>query len=61
MTGHKVALQLSPCPLSCSKLASLPEEGTRFSSGLCLVYVVQLVKPAHSNVLSAIILLGHGT
>lgn len=57
MTGRKVALHLSPCPLSCSKLSPLPE-GFLLGS---LVYVVLLDKPVHNNVLSAIILLGHGT
>lgn len=31
VTGHNVAVQLSPCPLS-SRLAPLSEESTRFSS-----------------------------
>ena len=60
MTGHNVAFQLSPCPLSSSRLAPLSEESTRFSSGLCLIYVVLLVKPLQNNVLNAITLLGRG-
>lgn len=58
MTGHNIALQLSPCPLSSSSLAPLSEESTRFSSGVSLIYVVLLVKPLQNNVLNAF--LGHG-
>lgn len=61
MTGHNIALQLSPCPLSSNRLVPFSEESTRFYSGLCLIYVVLLVKLLQNNVLNAISFLGHGT
>lgn len=54
MTGHRVGVQLSPCPPSSRRLAPLSEESTRFSSGNCLIYVVLLPKPLQNNVLNAI-------
>lgn len=58
MTGHNVALQFSPRPLSSSSLAPLSEENTRFSFGFYLIYVVLLVKCLQNNVPNAITLSG---
>lgn len=54
VTGHRVGVQLSPCPPSSRRLAPLSEESTRFSSRNCLIYVILLPKPLQNNVLNAI-------
>lgn len=60
MTGQIVVVQLSPCPLSSRRLAPLSEEGTRFFSGNCLIYVLLLAEPLQNNALNAIALWGYG-